>query len=220
MKSEDKKINYQLVLDETLNNIENSGRVPALFLHACCAPCSSYVLEYLSQYFSITVFFYNPNIYPESEYEHRAAEIAGFINRFPVKHEVRLISENYDPSKFYETVKGLEELGEGSERCYKCYELRLSESARMAAELGFDYFTTTLSISPMKNAAWLNEIGRRLSEEYGVSYLYSDFKKRNGFKRSTEISAEYGMYRQDYCGCVFSYNERHNVTGSERLLTN
>ncbi len=208
MMSQDKKINYQLKLDETLKDLTDSGRVPTLLLHACCAPCSSYVLEYLSRYFKITVFFFNPNIYPDSEYDHRAAEITGFIDRFPALHEVGLITAEHEENRFYEAVKGLESLGEGSERCYKCYELRLEETAKKAAELGFDFFTTTLSISPLKNAAWLNEIGGRLSGEYGIPYLFSDFKKKNGFKRSTELSAEYGLYRQDYCGCVFSYNSR------------
>ena len=205
------KINYQLKLDETLKMLEESGQVPTLLLHACCAPCSSYVLEYLSKYFDITVYFYNPNIYPDSEYEHRAAEIESFVNRFPAGRPVSLIVSDHLTQRFYDVVKGYEDLGEGSERCYKCYEMRLSDTARIAAEKGFDYFTTTLSISPMKNAAWLNEIGEKLSTEYGVPYLYSDFKKRNGFKRSTELSAEYGMYRQDYCGCVYSYNSRKSI---------
>ena len=205
---QDKKINYQLKLDETLKKITDSGAVPTLLLHACCAPCSSYVLEYLTRYFEITVFFYNPNIYPDTEYEHRAAEIAGFVERFPAEHKVELITAEHGEKTFYDAVKGFEHLEEGSERCYRCYEMRLRETAERASALGFDYFTTTLSISPMKNAAWLNEIGGRLAEEYGTAYLYSDFKKKNGFKRSTELSAEYGLYRQDYCGCVFSYNSR------------
>ena len=205
---QDKKINYQLKLDETLKKITDSGAVHTLLLHACCAPCSSYVLEYLSRYFEITVFFYNPNIYPDTEYEHRAAEIAGFVESFPAEHKVELITAEHGEKTFYDAVKGFEHLEEGSERCYRCYEMRLRETAERASALGFDYFTTTLSISPMKNAAWLNEIGGRLAEEYGTAYLYSDFKKKNGFKRSTELSAEYGLYRQDYCGCVFSYNSR------------
>ena len=210
MMAEDKKINYQIKLDETIKSLTESGRVPTLFLHACCAPCSSYVLEYLSLYFKITVFFYNPNIYPREEYDHRASEIAGFVKRFPAVNEIKLISSEQFEERFYDAVKGFENLGEGTERCYKCYEMRLAETARMASDLGFDYFTTTLSISPMKNAAWLNEIGGRLSAEYGIAYLYSDFKKRNGFKRSTELSAEYGLYRQDYCGCVYSFREAHD----------
>ena len=207
MNQQDKKINYQLVLDDTINRISGSGITPTLFLHACCAPCSSYVLEYLSQYFKITVFFYNPNIYPDSEYDHRADEIRRFVEAFPAANKVDLITTDHDEQVFYDTVRGFESLGEGSERCYRCYEMRLKKTAELACSHGFDYFTTTLSISPMKNAAWLNEIGGRIAGEYGIAYLYSDFKKRNGFKRSTELSAEYGMYRQDYCGCVYSYRE-------------
>lgn len=202
------KENYQKILDETIAGLEEKGEVPKLLLHSCCAPCSSYVLEYLSNYFYITVLYYNPNIYPEEEYYHRVAEQKRFIKEFPTKYPVDFVEGDFDPERFYETVKGYENIREGGERCFRCYELRLREAAEYAKKLNCDYFTTTLSISPMKNAAKLNEIGGRLSEEYGIPYLYSDFKKRDGYKRSTVISAEYGMYRQDYCGCVFSKRER------------
>lgn len=202
------KENYQKILDETIAGLEERGEVPKLLLHSCCAPCSSYVLEYLSNYFYITVLYYNPNIYPEDEYYHRAAEQKRFIKEFPTKYAVSVVEGNFEPERFYETVRGYENIREGGERCFRCYELRLREAAEYAKKLNCDYFTTTLSISPMKNAAKLNEIGGRLAEEYGIPYLYSDFKKRDGYKRSTVISAEYGMYRQDYCGCVFSKRER------------
>lgn len=202
------KENYQKILDETIAGLEERGEVPKLLLHSCCAPCSSYVLEYLSNYFYITVLYYNPNIYPEDEYYHRAAEQKRFIKEFRTKYAVSFVEGNFEPERFYETVKGYENIREGGERCFRCYELRLREAAEYAKKLNCDYFTTTLSISPMKNAAKLNEIGGMLAEEYGIPYLYSDFKKRDGYKRSTVISAEYGMYRQDYCGCVFSKRER------------
>lgn len=202
------KENYQKILDETIAGLEERGEVPKLLLHSCCAPCSSYVLEYLSNYFYITVLYYNPNIYPEDEYYHRAAEQKRFVKEFPTKYPVTFVEGNFEPERFYETVKGYENIREGGERCFRCYELRLREAAEYAKKLNCDCFTTTLSISPMKNAAKLNEIGGRLAEEYDIPYLYSDFKKRDGYKRSTVISAEYGMYRQDYCGCVFSKRER------------
>ncbi len=202
------KENYQKILDEMIAGLEEKGEVPKLLLHSCCAPCSSYVLEYLSNYFYITVLYYNPNIYPEDEYYHRAAEQKRFIKEFPTKYPVTFVEGNFEPERFYETVKGYENIREGGARCFRCYELRLREAAEYAKKLNCDYFTTTLSISPMKKAAKLNEIGGRLAEEYGIPYLYSDFKKRDGYKRSTVISAEYGMYRQDYCGCVFSKRER------------
>lgn len=202
------KENYQKILDETIAGLEERGEVPKLLLHSCCAPCSSYVLEYLSNYFYITVLYYNPNIYPEDEYYHRAVEQKRFIKEFPTKYPVTFVEGNFESERFYETVKGYENIREGGERCFRCYELRLREAAEYAKKLNCDYFTTTLSISPMKNAAKLNEIGGMLAEEYGIPYLYSDFKKRDGYKRSTIISAEYGMYRQDYCGCVFSKRER------------
>ena len=203
------KHNYQRELEQLISAIE-PGRVPTLLLHACCAPCSSYCLEYLSQYFSITVLFYNPNISPETEYNKRVDEIRRLIDGLPVKNKVSLIEGRYLPSEFYNSVKGLEKEPEGGKRCHVCYELRLREAAITAKELGFDYFTTTLSISPLKDAEKLNEIGKKLSDEYGAAYLYSDFKKKNGYKRSIELSREYNLYRQNFCGCVFSRHEADN----------
>lgn len=202
------KRNYHAETEALIAAHQTKGDVPTLFLHSCCAPCSSYVLEFLSQYFKITVFYYNPNIYPDEEYYHRVKEQQEFIRRFPAKHPIDFVEGDFDKDAFYTAVKGMEQLPEGGERCFICYELRLRESAKYAKERGMDYFCTTLSISPLKNAEKLNEIGARLAEEYGVSYLPSDFKKKNGYKRSVEISREYGMYRQDYCGCVFSMRER------------
>ena len=203
------KRNYQKELEQLISNIE-PGRVPSLLIHACCAPCSSYCLEYLSQYFSITVLFYNPNISPETEYNKRVDEIRRLIDGLPVNNKVSLIEGRYLPSEFYNSVKGLEKEPEGGKRCHVCYELRLREAAITAKELGFDYFTTTLSISPLKDSEKLNEIGKKLSDEYGVAYLYSDFKKKNGYKRSIELSREYKLYRQNFCGCVFSRREADN----------
>lgn len=202
------KINYQKVLEKTISDNEKDGCVPTLLLHSCCAPCSSYCLEYLSDYFNITVFYYNPNIYPEEEYEKRVCEQQRFIRELPVKHPVSFIEGTYDKERFYEMAKGLEDCPEGGERCFLCYELRLRETAELAKRMKMDYFTTTLSISPLKNADKLNEIGDSLAEEYGILYLNSDFKKKNGYKRSVELSEQYGMYRQYYCGCVFSKNQR------------
>ncbi len=197
-------MNYQKELDKILDRLAGEGETPRLLLHSCCAPCSSYVLEYLSDYFSITVFYYNPNIYPESEYEKRVGELQSLLKRMPLKHPVSFLEGPYEKEKFYAVSKGLETEKEGGRRCMKCYELRLRAAAETAKDGGFDYFTTTLSISPQKNAQALNEIGLRLGEEYGVDYLVSDFKKKDGYKRSIELSREYDLYRQNYCGCEFS----------------
>lgn len=204
----EQKINYQRKLEETLAQLQKESRVPKLLLHSCCAPCSSYVLEYLSSYFYITVLYYNPNIYPDEEYFKRVEEQKHFIERFPAKYPISFVEGAFDKERFYAIARGMETLPEGGERCFHCYELRLREAAEYAKRLSMDYFTTTLSISPMKNAAKLNEIGAKLQEEYRIPYLFSDFKKKNGFKRSVELSDAYGMYRQDYCGCVFSMRER------------
>ena len=201
-------MNYQKELDKTLEQLDKEAKVPTLLLHSCCAPCSSYVLEYLSQYFQITVFYYNPNIYPESEYTKRILEQQTLIGQMKSKHPISFMAGAYDKERFYAMAEGMETLKEGGARCMKCYELRLREAAEVAKKGNFDYFTTTLSISPMKNAVKLNEIGMRLAEEYQVAYLLSDFKKKNGYKRSIELSKEYGLYRQDYCGCEFSKRER------------
>lgn len=199
-----RSINYQKELDKLIDAIQKEGRVPTLLLHSCCAPCSSYVLEYLSEYFEITVFYYNPNIFPESEYTKRLLEQQTLIGDMHFKNPVSFLAGNYDKEKFYEMAAGMEHLKEGGARCFKCYELRLTEAAEMAVKGGFDYFTTTLSISPLKNAEKLNSIGTKIASCYGVKYLQSDFKKKNGYKRSIELSKEYGLYRQDYCGCEFS----------------
>ncbi|RHV66532.1 hypothetical protein DXB18_07490 [Clostridium sp. OM02-18AC] len=200
--------NYQRELEAVIKENQSKSRVPRLFLHSCCAPCSSYVLEYLSDYFEITVFYYNPNISPEEEYEKRVAEQKHLIQELPVRHPIHLVVGNYEPERFYAFSKGLETVPEGGERCFRCYRLRLEETARMAEEGGYDYFATTLTISPLKNAQKLNEIGEELSGIYKVEHLPSDFKKKNGYKRSVELSAEYGLYRQNYCGCVFSKLEQ------------
>lgn len=201
-------MNYQKELDKLIEKLQKEQKVPRLLLHSCCAPCSSYVLEYLSNYFEITVFYYNPNIFPENEYTKRILEQQMLISDMKMKHPASFMAGNYDRKRFYDIAAGLEHLKEGGERCFKCYELRLEEAAKVAVEGEFDYFTTTLSISPMKNAEKLNEIGTTLGEKYGVSYLQSDFKKKNGYKRSIELSKTYDLYRQDYCGCEFSFRDR------------
>ena len=201
-------MNYQKELEKLISNLQKDRKVPKLLLHSCCAPCSSYVLEYLSDYFEITVFYYNPNIFPESEYTKRILEQQMLIQDMKVKYPISFLAGSYEREKFYEIAAGLEHLKEGGERCFKCYELRLEEAAKIAQEGEFDYFTTTLSISPMKNAEKLNEIGNKVGAKYGVSYLQSDFKKKNGYKRSIELSKEFGLYRQDYCGCEFSFRDR------------
>ena len=196
--------NCQKELDRITEKLRASGEVPKLLLHACCAPCSSYCLEYLSEFFEITVFCYNPNIHPAEEYDHRVAEIRRLISESEYKHPVTVIEGSFEPSDFYSAVKGYEKEREGAERCFICYRLRLEETAKRAKELGFDYFTTTLSISPLKNAEKINEIGEALAEKYGIRHLPSDFKKKNGYKRSIELSREHNLYRQNYCGCVYS----------------
>lgn len=196
--------NYQKELEKILSELNDGEKVPRLFLHACCAPCSSYVLEYLSAYFKITVFYYNPNISPKEEYEKRVEEIQRLISEMTFVHPVTFVEGEYHPEEFYQMAKGLEDVPEGGERCFRCYRMRMEEAARLAEEGGYDYFTTTLSISPLKNAAKINEIGEELSGIYHVSHLPSDFKKKNGYKRSIELSAEHELYRQNYCGCVFS----------------
>lgn len=197
-------VNYQRLLDDIIRRLEKSGEVPSLLLHCCCAPCSSYVVEYLSNYFRITTFYYNPNIFPQEEYAHRVAELKRFVAEFPTKYPVKFVEGAYEPERFYAAVKGLEREREGGDRCAKCFALRLEEAAKKARELGCDYFTTTLSISPMKDAALLNEIGSAMGKKYGVGHLPSNFKRRGGFLRSTELSREYGLYRQNFCGCVYS----------------
>ncbi len=203
------KENYQKMLDGMIARIPE-GETPRLLLHSCCAPCSSYVLEYLSQYFSITVLYYNPNISPASEFAHRLEEQQRLIEEMPFNKPVTCMAGRYDPAEFSRVAAGHEEDPEGGERCTACFRLRLEETARTAKEQGFDYFTTTLSISPLKDAQRLNQIGGELAETYGVPYLFSDFKKREGYKRSIQLSADYGLYRQDYCGCAFSKRDAEN----------
>ncbi len=200
-------INYQKVLEQTIKEIKSNNKIPKLLLHSCCAPCSSYCIEYLSEYFEIMVLYYNPNIFPEEEYRYRVEEQKRFIEKFPAKHPVKLIETTYTPEDFYKIARGYEKVPEGGERCFRCYKLRLEYTAKLAKELKMDYFTTTLSISPLKNAEKLNIIGDELGVKYGVPYLLSDFKKRNGYKRSVELSKEYDMYRQNFCGCVYSMEE-------------
>ncbi len=217
--------NYAKELEQILTCPENRGK--HLFLHSCCAPCSSYVLEYLRDFFRITVFYYNPNITADEEYFKRVEEQKRLIAQMNDEvmqsagtHEqdkekavlqhypIDVIEGDYEKTLFFDSVKGLEQCPEGGERCFVCYELRLRETARKAKEVGADYFTTTLTISPLKNAGKLNEIGERLGQEYGISFLPSDFKKKGGYQRSIELSKEYDLYRQDYCGCIYSKMER------------
>ena len=200
--------NYQKELDKIIEDAgAREGGAPSLFLHSCCAPCSSYVLEYLRQYFRITVFYYNPNITEDAEYRKRVEEQKRLIAAYNQKaqgYSIEVLEGDYEPDRFFQIAKGLEACPEGGERCFACYELRLLETAKRARAGNYDYFTTTLSISPLKNAAKLNEIGEKLAASCGVAWLPSDFKKRDGYKRSIELSKEYDLYRQDYCGCVYS----------------
>lgn len=200
------KQNVQQQMDGFLEELKKRGKVPTLFLHSCCAPCSSYVLEYLSEYFEIIDFFYNPNISPKEEYEERLAELKRLIEAQPHKYKVTLVEGRYDEQEFYDAAKGLENEPEGGARCRECFLLRLKETAQKAKEYGADYFATTLTISPLKNAPLLNEIGSGIfsTEEGNPVYMPSDFKKKGGYARSIELSKEYGLYRQNYCGCVFS----------------
>lgn len=203
------QINYQKELEKILQTLKE--KTPKLFLHSCCAPCSSYVLEYLCPYFDITVFYYNPNISASEEYRKRVAEQKRLIAAYNAEGKgkpISILEGDYQPSRFYEAVKGYEDCKEGGERCFRCFDLRLRETALQAKKAGYDYFGTTLTISPLKNAVKLNEIGQTLAGEYGVLWLPSDFKKRGGYKRSVELSAQYELYRQDFCGCSFSKAER------------
>ena len=202
------KINYQIEMERELARIQADGRRPRLLLHSCCAPCSSFVLERLMDAFDLTVFYYNPNIAPREEFLRRVEEQRRLIDAMPHERPIDVIQGEYDDRAFYELARGHEQDPEGGERCTACFRLRLGKTAEMAAQGGFDYFTTTLSISPLKDAQRLNAIGAALSAETGVPYLFSDFKKKNGYKRSCELSAQYGLYRQDYCGCIYSRMER------------
>lgn len=201
-------MNFQIKCEEMLEKIHERRDIPSLLLHACCGPCSSYVLEYLSKYFNITILYYNPNIYPEEEYRRRLEELKKFLNDCSFENSVSLVEARYLPEEYYQAVDEFKQLGERSLRCYHCYQLRMEEACQYAFKHHIEFFTTTLSISPYKNSEWINEIGEKLEQNYGVSYLYADFKKKNGYKRSLELSKEYNLYRQDYCGCVFSKEER------------
>ena len=194
-------MNYDL---EMIKQMESINPGTKLLLHACCAPCSSAVLERLSDVFDISILYYNPNITEEDEYLKRLNELKRFVSVVKTKYPVKVIDGRYNPSFWFDTIKGLENEPERGKRCYKCYQLRLQETARVADELNFPYFCTTLTLSPHKNSNWLNEIGNSLDKEYSSTYLYSDFKKKNGYKRSIELSREYNLYRQDYCGCIYS----------------
>lgn len=201
-------LDEQKEMEKIIDEEQQNGRVLSLLLHSCCAPCSSYVLETLANYFKITILYYNPNIYPLEEYIKRKEEEKRFISEFPSKYKIKMLDCDYDGNLFFEMAKGLEHLKEGERRCYLCYKLRMEKTAIIAKEKKFDYFTTTLSISPYKNSIWINEIGRSLEKEYNISYLPADFKKKNGYKRSIELSNIYNLYRQDYCGCIYSKIER------------
>lgn len=198
------KINYQLETDKIIEEVTKKVEVPTLLLHSCCAPCSSYVILYLSNYFKITVYFYNPNIMPNKEYKRRLMEQKKLIKTVTTKYPIDFIEGDYEPKIFLTEVKGLEHEPEGRDRCFKCYKLRLEQTAKRAKEKKFDYFTTTLTVSPYKNADKINEIGKKLENEYNVKFLVSDFKKRNGYLESIKLSKKYNLYRQDYCGCAFS----------------
>ncbi|MCI8588983.1 MAG: epoxyqueuosine reductase QueH [Bacilli bacterium] len=202
------KENYQKKMEEIIAKNVEEKKTPTLLLQACCAPCSSAVLERISEFFEITILYYNPNISDKEEYQKRLTEIKKFVKKVNTKHKISVREGYYNPTDFFDIVRGYEHLKEGSERCFRCYRLRLEETAKMASKESFDYFGTTLSISPHKNSRVLNEIGEELEEKYNVSYLFADFKKKNGYKRSIELSKEYGLYRQDYCGCVYSKLER------------
>ncbi len=201
--------NYKDLL-KFLNNLDSKK---SLLLHSCCAPCSSHTLLFLKKYFNITIYYSNDNIYPYEEYRKRLNEQIDFCKK--IDENISVIYDDYNADDYYEKVKNLENLGERSIRCYKCYELRLEKTCKKAKELGFDFFTTTLSISPYKLAKWINEIGYSLEKKYDIKFLYSDFKKEEGYKNSIKLSSEYDLYRQEYCGCIYSLNERRNHDGQE-----
>ena len=208
-------MNYYLEFEKILESVKDSDNIPKLLLHACCGPCSSYCLELLTNYFDITILYYNPNIYPDLEYNRRLNELKDLLTKLPHKNSINLVELDYIPNQYYKAVKGLEHLGEKSKRCYACYKLRMEEAFKYASINNYDYCTTTLSISPYKISDWINEIGTYLEKEYGVKYLYSDFKKKNGYKRSIELSKLYNMYRQDYCGCIYSKVEHDKRNDNE-----
>lgn len=197
-------MNYDLEMEKQINHLNDKK---TLLLHACCAPCSSAVLERIAEYFDITILYYNPNITEKEEYEKRLQELEKFVNEINLDN-IKVMPGRYQPEEFFEMSKGLEQEKERGKRCYQCYRLRLEETAKIAEQQNFDFFTTTLSISPYKNSKWLNEIGADLDKKYQSTYLYADFKKKNGYKRSIELSKQYNLYRQDYCGCIYSKKEK------------
>lgn len=201
-------MNYNKAMEEEIENILKSGEVPRILLHSCCAPCSTHVIDTLSPYFDITVLYYNPNIEPYEEYEKRKQEEVRFISEYQAKNKLDILDVQHENELFREMARGLEDVPEGGARCIKCYYLRMEKTAKLAREHRYDYFATTLTVSPLKNSQKLNDIGRILSEQYGIQYLYSDFKKKEGYKHSIEMAREYDLYRQDYCGCVFSKEQR------------
>ncbi len=200
------KVNYQKWLEKEIQHNMQAGKIPRLLLHSCCAPCSTYVIEYLSLYFNITVFYYNPNIDEQEEYKKRALEQQRLIEEMPTKNPVSFLEGNYDVDRYIERTMPLANEPEGGARCFLCYAMRLEETAKYAKAGGYDYFTTTLTISPLKNADKLNEIGGKLAGRYETAYLFSDFKKKEGYKRSVELAKAYHLYRQNYCGCSYSKN--------------
>lgn len=203
------KINYSLKTEQIIEENKREHILPSLLLHACCAPCSSACLEYLNKHFNITIYYYNPNISPKAEFDKRLNEEKRLVSEMPLENNVDVIEGYYDYNEFLEIAKGLETVPEGGARCFKCYKLRLEKTAKLAKEKGFDYFCTTLSISPLKNSQKINEIGYEVAKEYGIKWLPSDFKKKEGYKRSIELSKEYDLYRQNFCGCVFSKREEN-----------
>lgn len=198
------KENYYLLFENQLNRIKEKGKVPTILLHSCCAPCSSHVITFLKEYFDITIIYYNPNIYPYEEYKKRKEEQIRLLNEIKSKNKLNIIDCDYDNNIYEETIKGLEKEKEGGSRCYKCFWLRLDKTAQIAKENNYDYFSTTLTISPYKNSTVINEIGKELETIYNITWLYSDYKKKDGYKKSIQLSKEYNLYRQNYCGCIYS----------------
>ncbi len=210
------RIRYDQLMAEEMERLKQAGKRPGLLLHVCCAPCSTACLERLAEAFDVTCFYYNPNISPEGEYDRRFGELERLLSVMPLPHTPSLVRGAYEPERFRALAEGLEDLPEGGPRCARCYRLRLEETARLAARDGYPYFTTTLSVSPYKDAEKLNRIGAELAEAYGVRYLFSDFKKQDGYLRSIRLSAEYGLYRQNYCGCVYSERQAEKRAAGEK----
>lgn len=201
-------MNYNVEMEKIIGDLQKENKIPKLLLHSCCAPCSSHVITTLTPYFDITIIYYNPNIEPKEEYEKRKQEEIRFIKEFPNINRLDFMDCDYNNELFHNEIKGLEDIPEGGKRCFKCYELRMDYTAKKALENNYDFFATTLTVSPLKNSIILNQIGEELQTEYNIKYLYSDFKKKNGYKNSIELSKEYNLYRQDYCGCIYSKKER------------